>query len=125
MIVERDGLKWSVPDGSDYYLAAGDHEQHLLPIFEAQWASMPEGHAFLDIGSHVGRYTVRAAARGHHVVAVEPNLDSVTALRVNLALNGLMDLVEFLPIAAWSKEEALSLAPREELHRSPASWSVL
>jgi len=46
------------------------------------------GDLFVDIGAHVGTYTVWALDLGARVVAVEPIEPIVDELRANLALNG-------------------------------------
>lgn len=55
-------------------------------------AAVPAGGTFLDLGAHVGLYTLvlaRKAGPDGHVVAVEPEPTSAARLARNLALNGL------------------------------------
>jgi FkbM family methyltransferase len=52
------------------------------------------GDLFLDIGANVGSYTILASkVCGAHSIAFEPDPESVRALRRNLALNAVEDLV--------------------------------
>lgn len=72
-----------------------------------EWPDMPlvlhllrPGDLFLDLGSNVGSYTVLAGAvAGADVIAVEPVPATLAVLRDNIALNGLADRVEVLPVA--------------------------
>jgi FkbM family methyltransferase len=45
------------------------------------------GDLFIDVGAHVGTYTLWAAACGAEVIAVEPDPVAVERLRANLGLN--------------------------------------
>lgn len=44
---------------------------------------------FVDVGAHVGLYTLRAAKLCKEVIAIEPNVASAEGLRINIGLNGL------------------------------------
>lgn len=60
----------------------GTHEPEPLSWFE------PEvGEVVIDVGAHIGAYTMRAALRGCRVVAVEPESASFCILLHNIALN--------------------------------------
>jgi FkbM family methyltransferase len=70
---------------------------------------LPQGGVFIDIGSHVGYYTVLAsllAGPEGRVVAFEPTPRTRTELMVNTA--GL-DNVTIVPNAAWDKPARLTL----------------
>lgn len=47
------------------------------------------GEVLFDVGANVGTYTVYAAARGHRVIAIEPEAGNYALLNRNIALNGL------------------------------------
>lgn len=97
-IVRYAGLKWRV-DGPE------DHGDRLGPFHEetvegSLLGLLPEGGVFLDVGAHVGHYTLRAAKTAARVIAVEPNPAAAARLRDNLALNDLAN-VTVLEAAAW------------------------
>jgi FkbM family methyltransferase len=53
------------------------------------WQSrLRPGSLFIDVGAHVGLYTILALEAGAEVVAVEPQEIALRQLRANLALNG-------------------------------------
>ncbi len=62
--------------------------------------SKPNG-TFLDLGAHVGSYTVAAAKQGWRVIALEPAPETFRYLNRNILFNRL-DNVEALNIAIWS-----------------------
>ncbi|MEM4035811.1 MAG: FkbM family methyltransferase [Fervidicoccaceae archaeon] len=69
------------------------------------------GCVFVDVGAHVGKYTVPVAkivGDEGLVVAVEPHPENYETLVENIELNGLSNVVA-LNIAAWSGEGALKL----------------
>lgn len=60
------------------------------------------GDLFVDVGAHVGLYSIWALDAGGVVIAAEPNPDAATQLRANVARNG---------YAAEIVEAALGAAP--------------
>lgn len=102
---ESDGLRW-IQRGShtDDWIATG-HEEQLGPILDGL---LPEGGVFLDVGAHVGRWSLRMAKKASHVYAVEANPVTASVLRAHIELNGI-DNVEVIEAAAWDSEELLSL----------------
>jgi len=95
-IIERGTQRWFIRKDSDDHLGPADHERGLEPIMRAL---MPEGGVFLDIGAHVGHWSIRLASKAERVIAVEPNPQTLIVLGTNIGLNGL-DNVEVHPYAA-------------------------
>ncbi len=81
------------------------HEDNVRPVVESLF---PTGGVFVDIGAHLGLYTVTLGARASKVVAVEPNPDIAAVLRQNIQLNGLEGVVTVLELAAWDRYENLA-----------------
>jgi FkbM family methyltransferase len=48
-----------------------------------------QGEVLFDVGANVGTYTIYAAAKGHRVIAIEPESGNYALLNRNIALNGL------------------------------------
>lgn len=101
-----DGLLWlNRGRKSGDVIGYADHEPEMMPIFEA---NLPTGGVFLDVGAHVGHYSVRLASRASKVFAVECNPETVKTLRKNLALNEIENVM-VLDFAAWDEDRALRL----------------
>ncbi|MEM3622763.1 MAG: FkbM family methyltransferase [Candidatus Bathyarchaeia archaeon] len=74
------------------------------------------GNVFLDVGAHIGKYTIPAAkivGVNGFVVAVEPNPENCKILLKNVQLNKLRN-VEVVNIAAWNRKEILKLFIAED-----------
>ena len=105
-IVRHAGLDWRV-DGPE------DHGDRLGPFHEESvedslLSLLPPGGVFLDVGAHVGHYTLRAAEAASKVIAVEPNPATAARLRDNIALNEPGN-VTVLEVAAWDENALLRL----------------
>jgi len=88
-----DGFRWFIADEySKVVLSKGElsvlRALQLLPCL-----------AFVDVGAHVGYYSVRMARRCRRVVAFEPNPKNREVLVKNLELNNIRN-VTVLPYAA-------------------------
>lgn len=70
---------------------------------------------FIDVGAHIGLYTIIAArllAGKGKVIALEPEPSNFEALKINIELNNLDNVIP-LNVAAWSEsgESFLSISP--------------
>jgi len=78
------------------------------------------GDTFVDIGAHVGYFTVRALRRvgaGGTVIAVEPRTDVIALLERNVRTNVPTDVLGglvVLPVAAWDTDAELVVFPGEQ-----------
>lgn len=107
-----DGLNWIVePDTHDGY---GPHHAEQEPIGNSVHDfilnQVREGQTFLDVGAHVGHYTLRAAKKGAKVVAAEANPATSSRLLENLIFNKLGEHVKLLAYALWDEPAMLHLA---------------
>lgn len=102
------GLQWidRGPDASDDMLAFCDHEEGLRPIINSL---LPEGGVFVDVGAHVGLWSLTLAARASKVYAFEANLLTYYALHYNRGINGLNKKVEPFNIALWDTHTSVSV----------------
>lgn len=97
-----DGLLWIHGKGSQDSLAIY-HEMDPPghSIHDYICAHFRPGLVFVDVGAHVGHYTLRAAKAGCTVYAVEANPESAAQLRLNLLANK-VEGVTLWSVAAWS-----------------------
>jgi len=104
-VIKYRGCKFQVVD--DECLAI------LSEKFEG-WAwdylKVPEDGVFIDVGAHVGRYTIPIAKFLNKgiVVAVEAAPENYVALVKNVKLNELNNILVF-NVAAWREESELTL----------------
>jgi len=68
---------------------------------------------FVDVGAHIGFYTVRMAKICRHVHAIEPDPESIEILKRNLELNGINN-VTIHPVACGDVEEERTLYTASE-----------
>lgn len=114
VIVETD-IRFCIRTLHDFFIVSPLWEEKLQSVLKFM-----EGMNFLDIGAHIGKYTLRAAItvgdRGK-VIAVEPNRDNFNVLARNIELNGLHNCIP-LNIAAYStdKEAILFRGPNSAQH---------
>lgn len=78
------------------------------------------GDTVLDIGAHIGAYTMRAAAAGAKVFAFEPEPGNATVLRKNVGHAAAVH-VEQCAVAATTGERVLGAS----FGRSTGGWSLL
>jgi FkbM family methyltransferase len=89
---------------------------------------VPAGGTFVDVGAHVGWYTLKAAkAVGPKglVIAVEPNRETLIRLRDNIRASGVSAFVVVAPVACSDSETTLTFyaAPRANTGESSLSFA--
>lgn len=101
--VEVDGLRFDV-HGGDFgvtleLIAAGAYEPGSQQVMLDR---LPQGGCFVDVGAHVGLFTLPAARKvgpSGRVFAFEPNPENRALLETNIAQNDMGDIVEVVPCA--------------------------
>jgi FkbM family methyltransferase len=86
--------------GGEYYMALGTYEAHEVAHVVDH---LPPGGGFIDVGAHIGYFTLAAAAKvgpNGRVIAFEPTPSSAATLRRNVAENGFDDRVTVVEAAA-------------------------
>ncbi|WP_406696106.1 FkbM family methyltransferase [Singulisphaera sp. Ch08] len=68
-------------------LAAGRFPSSTRPAIEYLQATTPRGGRVLDLGTHIGTFTLAAAALGYEVMGVEASPQNVSLLRASLQKN--------------------------------------
>lgn len=98
-------------------LALGDYVSDQIfafGIFEPATVALARrltsaGGAFIDVGAHIGLYSLVLAAEGCRAVALEPNQRTFEHLRRNIALNDFAQRVLALPCAIAPTSSVLPL----------------
>jgi len=106
MIFENAGLRWKV----DVDVTSGDGigPQHEDSVEQVLLSLIPKGGVFLDVGAHVGHYSLRASKVAGKVIAIEPNPETIKRLKENIELNEIYNIAVH-EIAAWDKGEPLGM----------------
>lgn len=85
---------------------------------------LSDGSVFVDVGAHIGYYTLQASKLVGHsgtVIAVEPNPPTAAALRRNIALNGFTN-IKMHEVACTDKPTRLRLFAAPGMY---SMWSSL
>jgi len=81
------------------------------------------GATFIDVGAHIGYYSLKAAALvgpEGHVISIEPNPQTLSKLRGNVAANGAR-AVSVWPVACAASESTLQLYAAPESNTGESS----
>ncbi len=88
-------------------LMTGHWEPQTWQVMEPH---VPVGGTFVDVGAHIGWYSLKAAKavgpRGR-VIAVEPDRDTLRKLRANIRASGVEAIVLVVPVACYDSETTL------------------
>jgi FkbM family methyltransferase len=104
-------------------LASGQWEPKTWHALEQH---TPAGGTFIDVGAHIGWYSLKAAKavgpKGR-VIAVEPNPETLRTLRDNIRASGAGAVIIVAPVACSDSESTLTLyaAPRANTGMSSLS----
>ena len=102
---ERD-MKFSLIDPESFNIVTPKFEQWM-----AKYLALKKGDVFLDIGAHIGKYTIQVAKivgdKGL-VISIEPHPENFKVLNKNLLLNQLRNVKTF-NIAGWNEKCKLKL----------------
>jgi FkbM family methyltransferase len=110
--VPKYNYKFYCRTNKDDFVVMTIREDHIIEHFTPR-----QGDVVVDIGAHIGRYTIisskRVGAKGK-VVAIEANPDNYEMLNSNIQLNQLTNIIP-LNYAVYSKETKIKLyRPGEE-----------
>jgi FkbM family methyltransferase len=87
---------------------------------------VPVGGTFVDVGAHIGWYSLKAAKavgpKGR-VIAVEPNHETLLRLRDNIRASGASAVIVVAPVACYDSETTVNFfaAPRANTGESSLS----
>jgi FkbM family methyltransferase len=104
-------------------LAYGSYEQATVRELERH---IPRGGTFVDVGANIGWYSLkaaRAAGPKGHVIAVEPDRETLIELRSNIRASGAASVIAVAPVACADSETTLTFyaAPRRNTGESSLS----
>lgn len=105
-----DDLFWCRMEGdniTDFAVISDRYEPWFQAIFKPK-----VGDLVLDIGAHIGKYSVMASksvGAGGKVIAIEADPDNFKLLRLNIETNHLQDRVYAINAAAWNEVTTISL----------------
>lgn len=100
MIVKIDDSVYAVRDLTGLGIVGHHHEPHMHEHFR-----ICRGGVFIDVGAHVGKYTVLVSKNvgpNGRVIAVEPHPENFKTLKRNIKLNNLSNVVAY-NVAASNK----------------------
>ena len=101
-----DGIEFEVrPRTNDLDLVSPKHEPATT-----KWFKVQTDEVVVDVGAHIGRYTLMAAANDARVIAIEPDPSNFRLLERNVKLNGRSNVV-LLSQAMTARPGTLLLSP--------------
>ncbi|HZO67477.1 MAG TPA: FkbM family methyltransferase [Kribbellaceae bacterium] len=100
-----DDLAWVIRHNSDDHIGPGPHEDGL-PELLLEYLSAES--VFIDVGAHVGHYSLRLARHCAKVIAIESNPAASKVLRSNARLNNIDNIIVH-DLAAHDRVENLCL----------------
>jgi len=101
IIIEIDSIKYSLLDYESLQILSRDFESYM-PV----WLRPEKGEIFLDVGAHIGKYTLRAAKTVEDkglVVAIEAHPLNYQTLKRNIELNKARNVIA-LNLVAWNED---------------------
>ena len=98
LTIKVNGVTYLIPDTASFYVVQPHYEK-----LEQKWFHPKKGDVVVDIGAHIGKYTIEAAIRvGEEgkIIAVEPLPSNFEILKKNIKINKLRNVAAF-NLAAW------------------------
>ena len=109
------GFKALVRPGTNDLDLLAHHEPATL-----EWFRVRPGDFVVDVGAHIGRYTLVAAQRGATVVSIEPDSANFDILEANVRLNGFSS-VFLKPMAVSDSNGPRAFYPSRDANRGTSS----
>jgi FkbM family methyltransferase len=79
------------------------------PVRDAVLKYLEPDWTFLDLGANIGYFSLLAASRGNHVIAVEPNPEALKYFKQSIAENHFEELIDLREVAVSSSTQKLTL----------------
>lgn len=106
-VTQFKGFAVAVTPGDQESLAI--HAQQSAFSFNLLLQQLERGDVVVDLGAHLGTFSIQAAARGAIVLAVEAGCENVRYLSATARMNPQLD-VRVFHCAAWFEEASLGFA---------------
>jgi len=121
MTVRVGDTKYRLVDLESLFIVSPRYEEYMW-----NYLTPTEGNVFIDVGAHIGKYTLQIAktvgAQGK-VIAVEPDPDSFRALLEGIKLNKFSNVVA-LNVAAYDRECMLPLYVSPARGKTLEGWLI-
>jgi FkbM family methyltransferase len=94
-----------------FYLADAPSLFVISPRFENfvdSWFEVNDGDVVVDVGAHIGKYSLRFAKKAEKVIAIEPNRETYGISVRNIEANDFRN-ISALNVAAWNERTELVL----------------
>ena len=78
-----------------------------------QYFSVEENNVVVDIGAHIGCFTVFAASKSNRLYSYEPDPENFKLLKENLRLNNLEHKVRPFQLAVWGRRGRFPMVARD------------
>lgn len=111
IMIKLYGCKFQGVDSESLFILSPEFEKAVLNTLVMLIHKNEADISFVDVGAHIGRYTVLVAKLIQNnglVVSIEPHPENYTKLLKNIELNGLRNVIPF-QVAAWSHDCTLKL----------------
>ncbi len=111
-----DLLKFKMPKYNLTFYCRNNKDELMIMTYHEHdilehYFTPKEGDIFVDVGAHIGKYTIIASKRvgaNGKVIAIEADPDNFDLLNRNIQLNNLSNVIA-LNYAVYSKEETIKL----------------
>lgn len=113
-VVDHNGFEWeNGGSDTDDHLSWGGHETAILEIAAGL---LPEKGTLLDVGAHVGLYSLNLARKARDVYAIEANPKTYEVFLRNVARNADKHeaVIHGLNIAAWDSFTTLKMVDEND-----------
>jgi len=127
-IIEITGIKFYVPNPNDSLYASIIKNKRIWVEDRAQYALnfISSDSIIVDVGAHIGTYTLQLASKVKKVIAVEPIERNANLLQANMMLNGLVNCKIVRKALSDKVGEKLIIDPeRERLSQNSAATFLI
>ncbi|MBA2244504.1 MAG: FkbM family methyltransferase [Gemmatimonadota bacterium] len=106
-------------DGSSFEVRGGTDDRHVifeLAVQQIYPVAITPGDVVIDVGAHIGCFTVMAARRGARVLSFEPVPTNFARLQRNVERNGIEGALLFPVALSERREEREIFLPDDRSH---------